>query len=130
LLDFALAHLDALDDVRIEQGMLGLGDDDDGMLTLKGGFKINETKVLRDAAAGLVKKPGIEAVVMGHTHERVDDPTYKNTGSWTRYWEFKPGEPTPTWLEMVRKQAELPLSPRYALISEDRTHPVQLVDFA
>ncbi len=128
LLDFALAHLDVLDTVTIDaDSMLGI-EGDDGMLTLAKGFSLDETQLLRDGATDALKSPGCRCVIMGHTHEPVDDAGYKNTGSWTRYWQMM-ADDNPTWSEMVVRAPALPMSPRYARVPEEPSRDVELFAF-
>jgi hypothetical protein len=126
LLDFALSHLEVLDAVCLDSSsMLGIEDGDNGMLSLGTGMKLDETRLLRDAAAMALGATDVRFVVMGHTHEPVDDPFYKNTGSWTRYWQMEPGE-TPTWKEMLTRAAHLPMSLRHAVVHDDGPRTVTL----
>ena len=81
LAEFLADHLEVAD---------ALGDvEDQGVLELGKGFTVNETDELRKGAAAILKEPanGCDVVIMGHTHERVDEAGYLNTGSWTRYYE-------------------------------------------
>ncbi len=136
LLDFALAHLDALDTVPLSgDSLLGLGsghdggdDGDDGMLSLRGGLTIDETQLLRDAASDLLKQPDCRCVIMGHTHETVDEPQYKNTGSWTRYWQMSAAD-APSWEDMLARSAHLPMSLRHARVPDEPDQPVVLEVF-
>lgn len=130
VLDFALARDPVLDAVALDaDSMLGIGGGDDGMLSLARGFKIDETALLKAGAQLRLADPAVACVIMGHTHETVDLPRYKNTGSWTRYWQVPPGEPMPSWRELVARAGSLPLLPHYAYVSDDPVVPVELRRF-
>ncbi|MCP2086137.1 UNVERIFIED_ORG: UDP-2,3-diacylglucosamine pyrophosphatase LpxH [Paraburkholderia sediminicola] len=129
VIDFVLSQPELLDEVPIEEGFLGLSSENDGTLSLAKGFLVDETKILKDAAARLLVEHNVKCVVMGHTHEKVDDLAYKNPGSWTRYWQMAKDDPTPGWAEMVKQASSLPLSPRYVVAAPDATTPVQMIDF-
>ncbi|MFZ5525035.1 MAG: hypothetical protein ACOZE7_00055 [Pseudomonadota bacterium] len=126
ILDHALAHLDTLDGVALDtDSILGVDDEDDGMLSLAKGLKLDETQILKDAATLALKTPGVTHVIMGHTHEPVDEPHYKNIGSWTRYWQMTPGT-SPSWAEMVARAPSLPMSLRHAVVHDDPAQGVTL----
>jgi UDP-2,3-diacylglucosamine pyrophosphatase LpxH len=129
LIDFVLLRPELLDRVPIDEGFLGLSPEDNGTLSLAKGFLVDETKLLKDAAAQLSTEYNVKCVVMGHTHEKVDELAYKNVGSWTRYWQMTKDDPTPSWAEMVRQASSLPLSPRYVVVGPDATTPIQMIDF-
>jgi hypothetical protein len=96
LLAFLEDHLDLAAGLAADnEGLLGHGTA--GTLSLAKGFNINETELLRAAARSILESGDAEIVVMGHTHERVDDPAYFNPGCWTRYYTFAPDDPTPAW---------------------------------
>ena len=85
----------------------------------------NETNELRSAARQVATREDVTTVVMGHTHEPVEDIsdfTYLNTGSWTRYYIFEDNEKTAPW-QMLREgsYARFPYCLRYALIEPDVT---------
>lgn len=127
MLDFVLSHLDAFDEITLDVSSLGIARND-GTLSLLSGFSIDETEQLHTAATNILANPWVKCVVMGHTHEFVDEPGYKNTGSWTRYVNFPSGAPTPTWEEMVKQAESLPLTPLYVL-ADPISKSVSLMEF-
>ncbi len=119
ILDFALAHEDLLDATAFDlHGLLSADGGEDGNLSLGVALFIDETDALRRAAQRCLKN-GAQCVVMGHTHELVDEPGYKNTGSWTRYWQVPAGAEMPSWRQLVKDAATLPMQLRYAFVQED-----------
>jgi UDP-2,3-diacylglucosamine pyrophosphatase LpxH len=91
-----------------------------GTLTLRQGFAANETEALYAGAEEIVRREGVNTVIMGHTHEavtRTEQFSYFNTGSWTRYYRFENDEPTAPW-RVLREQSyeRFPYSLRYALV--------------
>ena len=68
------------------------------MLSLKAGFKIDESQMLIDAARKIFENHGdVKLILMGHTHEpqrRPEGLDYLNTGCWTRYYRFGGDEKT------------------------------------
>jgi hypothetical protein len=59
-----------------------------GTLKLARGFAIDETEELARGASDILKAHSLAAVLMGHTHEAVDnrlEGRYINSGCWTRY---------------------------------------------
>lgn len=69
-----------------------------GTLSMAAGFNVDETLELKKAARKTLDgNEGVGAVVMGHTHQVVNDPRYVNTGSWTRYFTFAGGESSRAW---------------------------------
>nr|WP_251011219.1 metallophosphoesterase [Variovorax paradoxus] len=132
ILEFSLEHLDLLDGLELGGRSLGIGREGrsagDHNLSLLRGGGIDETAALRRGAEDVLTRFS-GCVVMGHTHEAVDNPRYKNTGSWTRYWQMVAGDRIPSWPEMVARSDTLPLSPHYVLAtSEPRS--VSMHDFA
>jgi hypothetical protein len=92
-----------------------------GTLTLRAGFKANETEDLFKAAEQVVAThAGVTTVVMGHTHEPVDRSgafAYFNTGCWTRYYQFTHDEKTKPWkLLRERSYADFPYRLLYVLV--------------
>jgi UDP-2,3-diacylglucosamine pyrophosphatase LpxH len=123
ILDFALAHEALLDDTAFDlRGLLSAGAADDGNLSLGGGLVVDETAALKRAAQHCLKQ-GAQCVVMGHTHELVDEPAYKNTGSWTRYWQVPDEAEMPSWRQLVKDAATLPMALRCAFVPEDVPAP-------
>jgi len=130
VLDFALAHAEVLDEVELDaDSLLGIDGGDDGMLSLAKGFSIDETALLKSGAEQRLTDPSVACVIMGHTHEAVDLPRYKNTGCWTRYWQVPAGQSMPSWRELVKTAGTLPLAPHYALVPDDPAAPVELRRF-
>ena len=79
-----LLETDSADTLSLAQGALPV-------------FGFDETKALKRAARDLLHGD-IKLVVFGHTHERVDEPGYINSGSWTRYWIDK--RKAPRWSDL------------------------------
>lgn len=80
-------------------GAATLGGAIPGTLTMAAGFVADETKALTEAADRALATPGVNLVLMGHTHEAVARSTrsYINTGSWTRYYRYQDGQATASW---------------------------------
>jgi metallophosphoesterase superfamily enzyme len=79
----------------------------DGLMELGRGFRADDTDDLRRAAERVLDAPHAGAVrpqfvTMGHTHERIPGNRYLNTGCWTRYFTYVPGEPLNPW-QMLRE---------------------------
>lgn len=89
-------------------------------LTLAAGFTGNETQDLKDGAAQVAAREGATTVVMGHTHESVEQANgfaYFNTGSWTRYYVFGDDERTAPWRVLREGSYErFPYRLRYAFV--------------
>ncbi|MEK6279006.1 MAG: hypothetical protein AABN95_01500 [Acidobacteriota bacterium] len=97
LMDFLSQNLEiAKDPPADDSSFLGSGE---GELSLYRGFKMDETLKLKKVAKNLLRKDGVKAVVMGHTHEVVDDPNlaYINSGCWTRYLDFRKSGKIRSW---------------------------------
>lgn len=128
LLDFLGEHADLLDALEADGGADLLGLDGTGdELALGKGFFVDETAELRKAARAVRRDPDVGAVVMGHTHEPVDDPAlgYLNTGSWTRYYRFEPHEAPRPWSMLRRREFDaFPYELRYAELSADGARSV------
>ena len=91
LLLFLSDHLELLDGFSGNGDSLLSADGEDGTLSLMGGFVVNETKTLKRAAAAILAQGGVDMVLMGHTHERVEPSpalAYINSGCWTRCLTF------------------------------------------
>jgi hypothetical protein len=123
-------NLDLLEEPSVETGgnLLGLDGADDSYLSLSKGFRLDETKLLVDAAIELLGTRGqdeIELVVMGHTHEPVEKPrgfNYYNTGSWTRYFRFD-GEDRPSSWSILKKQSYVDFPFQLNYVDIDIEHP-------
>jgi hypothetical protein len=91
LLEFLSENLDALDNIESEPS--------EGTLKLGASFFRNESDELRSTALKIVADATnkAEVVIMGHTHEVVDEAGYINTGSWTRYYKLKKKEHLRPW---------------------------------
>jgi UDP-2,3-diacylglucosamine pyrophosphatase LpxH len=92
-----------------------------GTLTLRAGFKADETEDLfRAAEQVVVNHPNVTTVTMGHTHEPVDRSAtfrYFNTGCWTRYYQFTQDEKTKPWkLLRERSYEHFPYRLLYVLV--------------
>lgn len=106
----------------------GIGEQDpsllggtEGTLTLRAGFKANETEDLFAAAEKVfATHPGVTTVAMGHTHEPIDRSgafRYFNTGCWTRYYQFTQDEKTKPWkLLRDRSYEHFPYRLLYVLV--------------
>jgi UDP-2,3-diacylglucosamine pyrophosphatase LpxH len=101
LLSFFAEHPSILGEIDDQSdGRLGVYA---GTLGLGRGFLVDETQVLIKAAEAIIRDKCVNAVVMGHTHEPVLDGNksrYLNSGSWTRYYRYKPEEKTHPWLRL------------------------------
>jgi UDP-2,3-diacylglucosamine pyrophosphatase LpxH len=123
IMDFLGTHLDLV---------AGLGDGDGallgaspGTLALGASFLGDETRDLRVGAQGAAAREGVTTVIMGHTHQPVEDVggyTYFNTGSWTRYYVFEDSEKTVPW-RMLREGSyeRFPYRLRYAFVEPGAT---------
>lgn len=91
LLEFLSENLDVLDNIESEPS--------EETLKLGASFSTNESDELRSVALKIVADATnmAEVVIMGHTHEVVDEPAYINTGSWTRYYKLKEKERLRPW---------------------------------
>jgi UDP-2,3-diacylglucosamine pyrophosphatase LpxH len=80
-----------------DDALLSLGGGD-GTLSLGEGFSIDETEELKKAVKNIIYHNEVSTVVMGHTHDPVDELKYVNTGSWTRYYQYADEEKTRPWI--------------------------------
>ena len=119
LLDFLCLDPDLLSEVaEPERGLLSASGDD-GYLSLRDGYRADETAALKKAARDIIGGGWATAVVMGHTHEPVSadaDLNYVNIGSWTRYLdESRGGRRQWSW-DLLKKSAyeNFPYEPAYA----------------
>jgi DNA repair exonuclease SbcCD nuclease subunit len=105
-------HLELLEEPA-EAGrsdLLSTDEGDESYLSLARGFRLDETKLLEDAANKLLdpsSETGVKLVIMGHTHEPVEKPkglSYYNTGSWTRYYRFNDDDHPSAW-SILREQS-------------------------
>jgi UDP-2,3-diacylglucosamine pyrophosphatase LpxH len=118
LLEFLAAQPDLLDGLgERDAALLGASG---GTLKLAAGFRADETEDLYAGACAVAAREKVSAVVMGHTHERVDRRegfTYFNTGSWTRYYRFEEKERTQPWRVLRERSHErFPYRLCYALV--------------
>ncbi len=94
LVEFVASRPELLDGLEAaDDGLLDF-DGREGMLTLRRGFSVDESRQLAEGAEEILEDPSVEVVIMGHTHERQDRPdgrAYLNTGSWTRYYKQREG---------------------------------------
>jgi hypothetical protein len=90
-------------------------------LSYKDAFTADETQALKDGAGKVAAREAASTIVMGHTHESVEQKnssfTYFNTGSWTRYYVFEKNERTAPW-QVLREDSyeRFPYSLRYTLV--------------
>jgi hypothetical protein len=123
IVDFLGTHLDLV---------AGLGESDSallgsspGTLALGASFWGDETRDLQMGARHVAAREGVTTVIMGHTHEPVEDVdgyTYFNTGSWTRYYVFEDTEKTAPWRILREGSYErFPYRLRYALVEPGAT---------
>lgn len=134
LFTFLSENLDLLDPLPPPHASsyLGVGDDS-GYLSLARGFTVDETKELSRAAQKLIEQRQLDAVVMGHTHERVSPPAsprYFNTGSWTRYYNFGEKKLQPWSLLRENSYRLFPYQLNYAEISPERDDPVRMKTYS
>src|SRR5262249_26108548 len=91
-----------------DQGLLSASGGDEGYLSLREGYRVDETAALKTAAREIIGKNLASAVVMGHTHEPVEpeaDLNYVNIGSWTRYLDAsRCGSQQRSW-DLLQKSA-------------------------
>lgn len=118
IIDFLGDHLDVVE--GLGEGQRGVLGGKPGTLSLGASFLGDETRDLREGARAVVDREGVTTVVMGHTHEPVEDENgyhYLNTGSWTRYYIFETKEKTAPW-KMLREGTyeRFPYRLRYALV--------------
>ncbi len=116
--EFLAAHLDLVAGVGdADAALLGAAP---GTLALGASFFGDETADLRAGAKSVLAREGVTTVVMGHTHETVEDiagATYLNTGSWTRYYVFDAAEKTAPWRILREGSYErFPYRLRYAFV--------------
>jgi hypothetical protein len=119
-------HMDLLEEPVAEHrpDQLSRDGSDDSYLSLMKGFRLNEKALLRDGALEILNpknKKGVQAVVMGHTHEPDEKPggvNYYNTGSWTRYYRFdEVADHTSSWSILSnRSYASFPFALNYVVI--------------
>ena len=101
-------------------------------LSLVKAFLRDESMTLINVAKRVLDIPGIELVIMGHTHEAKDRPNglaYFNTGCWTRNWEFGDGD-SGAWSSLKRANRErFPYELRYVRISGASASKAQLLTY-
>jgi len=121
LLSFLSDNLDLLD--GIDSGPA------EGTLKLGQAFRVDETNELRSHALRTVSDPntGARFVIMGHTHEVVNEPSYINTGSWTRYYKLQAKERLRPWTVLRTKSwNEFPYQLNFALAKQGGDSLVEL----
>jgi UDP-2,3-diacylglucosamine pyrophosphatase LpxH len=123
IMHFLATHLDLVAGVGDGDGtLLGAAP---GTLALGASFFGDETSDLREGAKGVIAREGVTTVIMGHTHEPVEDvggATYFNTGSWTRYYVFETRERTAPWRLLREASYErFPYRLRYAFVEPGAT---------
>lgn len=105
---------------------------DDGYMSLAKGFNIDETKELIRAAEKVIAHNNITAVIMGHTHEPVNDPAktrYFNTGSWTRYYDFNEKK-LQHWSVLQKDSYKLfPFQLNFVEITPGQEQPAQMLTY-
>lgn len=121
LMNFLSDNMDLIEDPppEAESSLLGI---DEGTMGLYRGFKVNETVELTKKAKEALKRDGVKAVIMGHTHEVVSDPAlpYINAGCWTRYLDFRKTDRIRSWSVLREDSYELfPYQLNYVEIKGD-----------
>jgi len=105
---------------------------DEGYLSLAKGFNIDETRELMNAADKVTANNKTDVAIMGHTHEPVNDrlkTRYFNTGSWTRYYDFKEKK-LEHWSILRNDSYKLfPFQLNFVEITPGRERPAQMVTF-
>ncbi|HWS55680.1 MAG TPA: hypothetical protein VN228_16195 [Pyrinomonadaceae bacterium] len=132
LLLFLAEHLDLLDSFEAADSDSYLSVGGDGRyLALYEGYDFDETEALKGAAREILKDGRARAVVMGHTHERVDPSAglpYVNAGSWTRYYVFGDDEKVDARrLLRTRSYEDFPYQLNYVEIVPARAEPLRLI---
>jgi UDP-2,3-diacylglucosamine pyrophosphatase LpxH len=104
----------------------------EGYLSLAKGFNIDETSELRRAAANIATDNDMRVVVMGHTHEPVNQSTgagYFNTGSWTRYYDFRENKLQP-WSILQKDSYKLfPFQLNFVEIDPSAANPARMLTY-
>lgn len=134
LMMFLAENIDLLEGMsERSSSLLGMSGEE-GKLTLAKGFSLDETRELKRAAAKVLRLPGVTAAIMGHTHEPVDNSTalnYVNTGSWTRYYDFRKGTKLTSWDVLREKSSDsFPYELNYAEINPGQAQPIRKMTFA
>lgn len=135
LLDWISENLDLLDAIDAGPPHPSLLGGLPGTLSLKRGYEIDESLTLRDAAARIARDEPVHAIVMGHTHEPVDETLpggarYINIGSWTRYLRPDNDHSAQTWDILLEGQdAHFPYRLQYARHDPTATPRLRPVTF-
>lgn len=105
LMNFLSQNMEIVEDPEDDSSFLGSGE---GELSLFRGFNLDETLALIKVAKNILQKEGVQAVVMGHTHEVVDSPglAYINSGCWTRYLDFRKNPKIRSWSVLKKNSYE------------------------
>ncbi len=136
LLMFLSENLDLLDGLPDATGAYlesAGGRDAGGYLTLASRFTVNETKELARAAQRIIAENGVDAVIMGHTHEPVKqlpNLRYFNTGSWTR--NYRGGDERMRSWEILRPGSGrlFPYELNYVEIQPDIQDSLRMLTYA
>lgn len=130
LMKFLVNHLELIQKFKEkDQSLLSLSGSS-GTLTLAKGFSVDETRELKQAAARICTAETAQVVIMGHTHETVDQPEcprYINAGSWTRYYRFVAQDTRPSWAILRSNSFQLfPYQLKYAEITAGQSPTTRL----
>lgn len=132
LLIFLSENLDLLDALPQRSGSYLGRSGEDNTLSLAKGSNIDETHELILSARKVLEQNCLAGVVMGHTHERVDDFStlkYFNTGSWTRYYNFA-SHSLMSWSILQQNSYKLfPYQLNYVEIVPDRDEPIRMITY-
>jgi len=132
-MEFLTLHPEITDEYEPPASTLSLGGGA-GTLTLAKGFLDDETQLLADAAFKALRNDDVQIVVMGHTHVTEDRPknrSYFNSGCWTRYLVFGPGEKSLSWsLLKPGAQDRFPYELNYVEIPSQDPSAARLQTFA
>jgi UDP-2,3-diacylglucosamine pyrophosphatase LpxH len=106
LMTFLSQNLDLISVKGGDASVLGTSQ---GTLGLYRGFRLDESELLAEKAAEILKHHEVRAVVMGHTHEVVCGPdlAYVNSGCWTRYLDFRKTKHIRSWSVLRENSYEL-----------------------
>lgn len=127
LLAFLAENVDLLDDLpQLDESLLGTHCEA-VFLSLAKGLNMDETAKLTNVARKVLGHNSLEGVVMGHTHEKVNDFSnlkYFNTGSWTRYYNFESQKLTSWSILQTNSYQVFPYQLNYVEIVPGKIEPV------
>jgi UDP-2,3-diacylglucosamine pyrophosphatase LpxH len=107
-------------------------EDKSGTLGMGKRFVRSESEALMRAARQALQTPGVECVLMGHTHEWVTpshEHAYANTGCWIRYLRLDEFTSF-TWRDLEMPYWRYPFQLMFARIGYDPQTPIQMTVYA